>query len=261
MIVDFMTPSFGHDEAWKRDAMVGQFEYGTWDWYYCKYPSRIRSERSCATHHFRTFWKCSLHMLQVLVVATCPITTMNFTVVRADAPVQIYFDSWMLKMHCPGSSVHATNTLEGSQHESTVFPVGIVILETRGYERDGCYQIWQAGGTGCAIRQSHIGSHDATDVVLRTYHLVSVFGRCVIRRVQVFRCLCSWLRVQTWHSYAVWQSMSGGRGTWGIGHAAGFAGVVYSLHNLRMSYWLSQDVCRVLILYNQREQDIYIYIL
>jgi len=29
MIVDFMTPSFGHDEAWKRDAMVGQFEYGT----------------------------------------------------------------------------------------------------------------------------------------------------------------------------------------------------------------------------------------
>ncbi|CAL1172487.1 unnamed protein product [Cladocopium goreaui] len=42
MIVDFMTPSFGHDE--------------------------------------------------VLVVATCPITTMNFTVVRADAPVQIYFD-------------------------------------------------------------------------------------------------------------------------------------------------------------------------
>ena len=47
MMVDFMTPSFGHDE--------------------------------------------------VLVVATCPITTMNFSV-RADVPVQIYFDSWMLKI-------------------------------------------------------------------------------------------------------------------------------------------------------------------
>lgn len=73
-----------------------------WLWTSWLLPSAM-TRHICALHHFRSFPKCSLHIFQVLVVATCPITTMNFTV-SADAPVEIYFDSWMLKIHRPGSS-------------------------------------------------------------------------------------------------------------------------------------------------------------
>lgn len=34
---------------------------------------------------------------QVLVVASCPITTVNFTITGTDDPVEVYFDPWMFQ--------------------------------------------------------------------------------------------------------------------------------------------------------------------
>ena len=140
-----------------------------WLWTSWLLPSAM-TRHICALHHFRSFPKCSLHIFQVLVGGNLSDHYHEFHRQCRCAGRNLF---WLLDAKDPSAWIVRQTRWKGvnkrqqeSQQMSTVFSE-LSFERLEGSERNNCYQIWQAGGTGCATGQSHIGSHGTTDVTRR----------------------------------------------------------------------------------------------